>query len=120
MREGAPQSKMNNGPWALVPGTEKHERAFALDMLRDTCKLLRERMSESGHTYEVEEEQQSFSLQADAENFAPMLAYVESLLAVANALADSQKRTHHLGVVVRGMHRVDIIISPMRAQGERK
>jgi hypothetical protein len=120
MRESAPQPKKESSPWTLTPGADTHEHAFALDMLRDTRTLLRERMRESGHTYEIEETQQSFSLQADAENFAPMLAYVESLLAAANARADSQNRTHHLGVVVRGMHRVDIITSRVRGAGERK
>jgi len=120
MREGAPKPKKESGSRAHSEGSEKHELMLALDMLRDAQKSLQHQMTESGHTYEVEESQRSISLQADAENFAPMLAHLEALLAKANALADSQNRTHHLGVVVRGMHKVDVMINQIRPQSERK
>jgi len=121
MREGAPQQKKDSsGPSARIEESEHRERVFALSMLREAQTLLKERMSEGGHTYDIAEKQESFSVAADAENFGPMLANVGALLAHENALADSRGRAYHLQIMVRGIHRVDVVISDARASSERK
>lgn len=94
MREGFPSSK--------------REAVQSPTALRAVEKHLKELMEESGHTYEVEEGVGSLSLRADAENFAPLLAHLETLLAEAN-----KTESEHLTLVVRGMRAVEVRATPV-------
>lgn len=87
--------------------TPNHERADGR-MLRDVRSRLETHMRTSGLSYEIQNGKNSLSLHADAENFAPLLSHLETLIAEANTEADAHHGAHPLKIVVRGMHEVDI------------
>lgn len=84
----------------------RHEGVHVREVLRDMHACLEERMKVGGYKYTMNENDESLSLQADADNFGPLLANLEELLAEVHAGA--HKGEHHLSIVVRGMHAIEV------------